>query len=151
MPSAPLPDLGCACATLRRAARLVTQLYSHEMGNTDMGHTMEPAQYSLLCAMSAQPGLNQSRLSAALGLDKTTMSRNLRVMKTYGWIKTAGTGDRRESGYVLTANGKKMLSSVKPSWARAQARLRSRLEPRDWETLFEVLGRVSVAALPADE
>ena len=144
--STQLPDLGCVCATLRRAARLVTQLYSQEMGII-----VEPSQYTLLSAMSAQPGLNQSRLSAALGLDKTTMSRNLRVMKAYGWIKTAGTGDRRESGYLLTPAGKKTLASAKPKWSRARAKLRSRLKPGDWETLFEVLGRISVAALPADE
>jgi DNA-binding MarR family transcriptional regulator len=140
--STQLPELGCACATLRRAARLVTQLYSQEMGRT-----VEPAQYTLLSAMSAKPGLNQSRLSAALGLDKTTMSRNLRVMKAYGWIKTAGTGDRRESGYLLTAAGKKTLASAKPKWSSAQAKLRSRLKPGEWEKLFEVLGPVSVAAL----
>jgi hypothetical protein len=53
----PLPDLGCACANLRRAARLVTQLYSHEIGPE-----VEPAQFSLLLALHRIPGASQAPL-----------------------------------------------------------------------------------------
>jgi DNA-binding MarR family transcriptional regulator len=142
----PLPDLSCACATIRRAARLVTQLYSQEMGGE-----IEPAQFSLLTALHTQPRLNQSRLATALGLDKTTMSRNLRVVQSYGWIKTATTKDLRESGYILTALGKKTLAAAQPAWSRAQTRLRSNLKPGEWEKMMEVLGRLSTASLAAQD
>jgi DNA-binding MarR family transcriptional regulator len=140
-PQSQLPDLVCACATLRRAARLVTQLYSHEMGGQ-----IEPAQFTLLMAVSQQPGLNQTALGAALGLDKTTMSRNLRVMNKQGWIETTRTGDRRESGYTLTPAGNKELTAAKPAWARAQAKLRANLKTGDWQRIFKVINQVSAAA-----
>lgn len=139
-----LPDLPCACASLRRAARLVTQLYSDEMGGD-----MEPTQFALLSALEVKAGASQASLGHALGLDKTTMSRGLRLLRRNGWIEAAPACDRRERGYRLTPGGKKVLSSTKASWARAQTRLRAALEPGEWEVMFKVIGQVAEAALAA--
>jgi DNA-binding MarR family transcriptional regulator len=136
-----LPNLACACATVRRAARLVTQLYSQEMGDL-----MEPSQFTLLNALSQHPGLSQTKLARALGLDKTTMSRNLRVMNRQGWIETSSKADGRESGYTLTPEGSKRLEEAKPAWGRAQAKLRSRLESLDWQRMLDTLNQVATAA-----
>jgi len=140
----PLPDLECACANVRRTARLVTQLYSHEMGGN-----VEPAQFSLLTVLSRKPGASQAPLGRALGLDKTTLSRNLRLMEKNGWIVPVLTDDHRERGYQLTAAGQKILAEAKPGWSRAQAKLRAALKPGEWESLLEVFGRVAEAALAA--
>jgi len=142
----PLPDLGCACANLRRAARLVTQLYSHEIGPD-----VEPAQFSLLSALLRHPGSSQAPLGRALGLDKTTMSRNLRLMETNGWIELDSTDDRRERCYRLTVAGEKILSAAKRGWTRAQAKLRAALKSGDWEALSAVFGGVAEAALAAQQ
>ncbi len=137
----PLPDLGCACASLRRAARLVTQLYSDEMSAG-----VEPAQYSLLSMLSRRPGASQTLLGQSLGLDKTTMSRNLRVLRKNGWIQGAEKDDRRVRGFELTPAGKKLLTAAKPGWERAQSRLRKSLTPGEWDTLMQAVSRASEAA-----
>src|SRR4051794_27997297 len=142
----PLPDLPCACASLRRAARLVTQLYSHEMGEN-----IEPAQFSLLSALDGHPGVSQAPLGRALGLDKTTMSRNLKVMERNGWIAPAGADDRRERGYRLTKAGEKIFAATKPGWLRAQAKLRAAMQPGEWESMWNIFGRVAEAALVAQD
>jgi DNA-binding MarR family transcriptional regulator len=142
----PLPDLGCACANLRRAARLVTQLYSHEIGPE-----VEPAQFSLLSTLHRNPGASQAPLGRALGLDKTTMSRNLRLMETNGWIELASTADRRERCYRLTPAGEKILCAAKPGWMRAQTKLRAALGTGEWKALSTVFGRVVAAALVAQQ
>ena len=142
-----LPDLGCACASVRRAARLVTQLYSHEMGSH-----LEPAQFSLLSALSQQAGASQARLGRALGLDKTTLSRNLRVLEKNGWIEPMVTGDdHRERGYRLSAAGRKVFDATKPGWKRAQAKLRAALKPGEFETMLRAFGRVAEVALAAQQ
>jgi len=142
----PLPDLGCACANIRRAARLVTQLYSHEMGSN-----LEPAQFSLLSALEYRPGASQAPLGHALGLDKTTMSRNLRLLLRNLWIEPALTDDRRTRGFRLTPAGKRTLAAAKPGWMRAQTKLRVALKPGEWETMLNVIARVSGAALAAQQ
>jgi DNA-binding MarR family transcriptional regulator len=138
----PLLDLNCACASIRRTARLVTQLYSHEMGGN-----LEPAQFTLLSVLSRRPGATQSWLGRALGMDKTTVSRNLRLMRKNDWIEPDLTNDRRERGYRLTATGKKVLAAAEPGWKRAQSKLRAAFKPGEWESMLRVLRRVDGAAL----
>ena len=142
-PSRPRPDLGCACATLRRAGRLVTRLYSEEMGDV-----IEPAQFALLSALERVPGASQTGLGAALGLDKSTLSRNLRLLQRKGWLEPAiGGEDQRQRGFRLTESGSRVLAETTPAWRRAQARLRASLPAGDWEGMFELIDRVSAAAL----
>src|SRR5262249_52995650 len=53
-----LPDISkCACTTLRRAARLVTQLYDEELRRH-----LPASQFALLSAIERRPGCNQSML-----------------------------------------------------------------------------------------
>ena len=137
-----LPELHCLCATIRRASRLVTQLYSHQMGPG-----IEPSQFSLLSALRKLPGVSQSSLGRALGLDKTTMSRNLKVMKRSGWIAASRTGDKRERGYRLTPSGEQVLKGAQPEWTRAQAKLRKTLRPGEWGRALLTINRVAEAAL----
>ena len=99
--------------------------------------------------LSHRPGASQAPLGRALGLDKTTMSRNLQLMQRNGWIEPARTDDRRERGFRFTAAGAQLLSATKPGWRRAQARLRTALNPGEWETMSKVFGRVAEAALAA--
>jgi len=145
-PARSLPDLHCACAGLRRAARLVTQLYSSAMGGS-----IEPGQFALLSALRERPGASQTPLGRALGLDKTTMSRNLRLIGKNGWIEPVRSGDRRQRGYRLTAPGEKILADAKPGWLRAQARLRGALEPGEWENMLRAFDRTAAAALAAQQ
>jgi len=139
-----LPDLPCACASLRRAARLVTQLYSDEMGRD-----IEPTQFAVLTALGFKAGANQSSIGQALGLDKTTMSRSLRLMQRNGWIEPALADDGRERGYRLTEKGERVLVAAKTGWQRAQARLRAGLKPGQWEAMLKAVGQVAEAAVAA--
>ena len=143
---ATLPDLDCACATIRRTARLVTQLYSQEMGPN-----IEPPQFALLSAFQYRPGIGQTQLARALGLDKTTLSRNLRLMQRNGWITPAedspNKGDRK--GYGLTPEGERILAETRPGWMRAQEKLRSALVAGEWDTTLKTFGQVAQAARKA--
>jgi DNA-binding MarR family transcriptional regulator len=141
-----LPDLPCACANLRRAARLVTQLYSQEMGPA-----IEPTQFALLSALEGRAGISQAALGRALGLDKTTLSRSLRLMQKNGWIEPASTGDRRERCFELTRAGEKLLAETKPGWQRAQAKLRATLGSKEWDAMRTAVSRSAEAALAAIE
>ncbi len=134
-----LPSLDCACATVRRTAHLVTQLYAQEMAPD-----VEPTQFALLAAFHARPGIAQTALGRALGLDKTTLSRNLSLMRRNGWI-AVGDGKRHQ----LTPAGEQLLCATRPGWMRAQQKLRSALAQGEWETTLKVLGLVATAARSA--
>jgi DNA-binding MarR family transcriptional regulator len=139
-----LPDIECACATVRRAARLVTQLYDEEF----RGH-LEASQFALLSAIERQSGCNQSMLAKALGLDKT-LSRNLSVLARRGWVERQAVTDQRERGFRLTPAGLGLLKTARPAWKRAQARLRSAMTGEQWDQMrqaFRALTNASYQAL----
>jgi DNA-binding MarR family transcriptional regulator len=140
-----LPALGCACASVRRTARLITQLYGDEMNGL-----VEPAQFALLSALDKMRGAGQTALGRALGLDKTTLSRNLRVLKKNGWIELdLRRNDRRERGYRLTSEGKNIFKATRSGWLRAQTKLRAALPPGEWDSTLKMLDRAAEAALAA--
>ena len=136
-----LPELECACATVRRAARLVTQLYDREL----RPH-LEAAQFALLTAIARHPDATQVLLARALGFDKTTLSRNLSLLEKKGWIEYHRLVDQRERGFRLTKAGQGRLRAAKPAWRRAQARLRSAMSSAQWDQMWQALHNVTNAA-----
>jgi len=138
-PTSDLIEIACACANARRAARLVTQLYSHEMGEG-----IEPGQFALLSAIESQPGCTQASLGRGMGFDKTTLSRNMRLMMRNGWIETDADG-----GYRVSGAGIERLAETKPRWKRAQQKLRSAMRSGDWERMMNSFNLAATAALEA--
>jgi DNA-binding MarR family transcriptional regulator len=140
------PDISnCAYATLRRAARLVTQLYDQELRLH-----LPASQFALLSAIKSRPGCNQSMLARMLAFDKTTLSRNLGLMRRNGWIELATADGQRE--YVrLTKHGAKLLAVARPGWRRAQNRLRSTMSDAQWKAMWRVIRDVTNCAYQARE
>lgn len=137
-----LPRLACACANLRRTARVVTQLYETELQGTGLRVT----QLTLLHALEQMGAASQGALGRLLALDATTLSRSLPPLERAGWIRAAAGQDRREVRWSLTPAGRRRLASALPAWERAQERLRTALPARYWRMLTEDLAAVGAAA-----
>ena len=137
-----LVDLPCACATVRRAARAVTQLYDGHLRASDI----EGTQFALLSVLNSQGPCSQAAIVERFALDKTTLSRNLKLLKNKGWIETAGAEDRRERRYLLTAAGEKRLAAAKPVWRRAQEHLRASMSEKEWDAMWKVFRTLTTAA-----
>ncbi len=139
-----LPDLACACATLRRATRLITQIYDEEL----RPH-LESSQFALLSAIEKLPACKQGLLADALGYDKTSVSRSLTLLHRNGWIEQATADDRRERGYKLSRAGVKVLYAARPGWQRAQDRLRAAMAADEWTAMWPVLRALTNSAARA--
>lgn len=139
-----LPPSDCACATVRRAARLLTQLY-----NEELRPQIEMPQFVLLRSLEAAPACTQSVLARGAGSDKTTISRNLALMRRKGWIQYVESEDLRDRRMCITAAGRNVLRSAMPAWNRAQKRLRSAMMPKEWEAMWQVLDTLTNAAVEA--
>ena len=141
-----IPELACACATVRRAARVLTQLYAEEFDGQ-----MEGTQFSLLALVNRKPGISQTAVASMLALDKTTLSRNLNLMKRRRWVTAIAGKDRRERGLQITAEGLRLLEATRPSWQRAQDRLKKALGGAEWKRMFEVADHVTRVAWQAQQ
>lgn len=117
MPSS--SDSVCTCFRLRRAARQVSQIYDHELAAAGLSLN----EYSILRhAQRGGPRL-MGELADSLGMERTTLTRNLKPLLEAGWLKEARGEDARQRLISVTASGRKRIASAKPHWLLAQRRI----------------------------
>ncbi len=137
-----LPELPCACANLRRAARAVSRIYDEEL----RGAELELSQFTLLMTLDLTGEITQKALARLLAMDSTTLTRTLSVLADRGWIRVRPGEDRREKLWSMSPAGRRKFKRAQPLWERAQARLRAGVGEARWRELGEVLGEVATAA-----
>ncbi|MFL6605791.1 MAG: MarR family winged helix-turn-helix transcriptional regulator [Steroidobacteraceae bacterium] len=118
-----LQSLPCYCATLRQAARAVTVLYEDMLADTGLHAT----QYTALQLLESAPNLTTTELAEALGVDQTTATRTLALIKKAGLASDTVGLDRRQRRWALTSQGQALLSKLKPRWEAAQETFEKRL------------------------
>lgn len=125
--------LPCACANLRRAARLVSQQYERAMQPAGIKGT----QFTLLQALMLTGNISQGKLGDLLGLDSTTLTRTLALLRRKGWIEAKCGQDRREVWLALSPEGKRKYRTALPYWESAQKQLRKALGETGWKQIME--------------
>src|SRR5438876_11243756 len=85
-------ELPCMCASIRRASRVLTQMYDDALRPLGLHAT----QFSILQALELAADVSQSQLSTLLFIDSTTVTRNLRIPRKKGWITARAGADRPE-------------------------------------------------------
>lgn len=132
----------CLCNTLRMTARAVTAVYDDALRPLRLRVT----QYSLLARAVSMGPVESWRLSEALGLDKTTLARNLRPLERRGLIALAPGEDRRTRLVRVTPAGDKLLKEATTSWRSVQASFKKRLHDGEFDRTLRQLLRVRAAA-----
>lgn len=108
----------CAAFNLRRASRVVTQLYDAGLSSTGLRST----QFTILVAAAKNQPASVGTLAEVTLMDQTTMTRNLRLMARGGLIEVSARGARREKQVRLTAEGERALAKAMPAWRATQER-----------------------------
>ena len=122
--------LGCTCFKLRKLARAMSRLYDHHLA----GVGLKTTQYSVL-ANAARAPLPVAELAELLGLERTTLTRNLKPLAEAGWLELKPGADSRQRIVTITDAGRDKVKRAYVVWRRAQT---------EFETL---MGRESVRAL----
>ena len=132
-----MPDLienplGCTCFKLRKLTRAMSRVYDHHMATVGLKTT----QYSVLKNVG-QEALPVAELADRLGIERTTMTRNLKPLIEAGWITLEAGADTRQRIVTITAAGRAKVRQAYVAWRAAQ-------------TEFEqLLGAANVRALHA--
>ena len=142
MATATLPS--CTCSVVRRAARHITQIYDTHLAPTGLRTT----QYSLLNALVAAGPCSLGAAAARMGLDRTTLGRNLRPLERDGLIAiTIDPADRRGRAVVITPLGTAKLAEAQRRWAEAQAAFEAHYGMAETRALHATLEDVTRIAL----
>jgi len=129
------------CANLRRASRVLTQLYEDALRPLGLRAT----QFTVLQALSLAGEVTQSVLGQILAMDSTTLTRTLDIMERRGWIAKSRGKDRREWHIRLSKPGQAQLQRALPAWRSVQHRVHTQLGNEVWERLFNVTNQVTRA------
>jgi DNA-binding MarR family transcriptional regulator len=106
---------------------------------------VSPGRLGVLLLVEANPGVSQSRLARAVGLDRSTMVAILDQLGDRTLVERRAGPDRRTNGLWLTRDGKLALGRMKRRVADHEARIAARLTAKERETLFALLGRLTSA------
>ena len=123
----------CTCFHLRRATRRVTQIYDRELAAMELSLN----QYSILRRTGESPRTLGS-LADELGMDRTTLTRNLKPLLAAGLLVETRGEDARQRLLQLSDAGRQRLAAARPHWQRAQ------------RIIDEAFGGEAVARLHAD-
>lgn len=95
-------------------------------------------RFTVLALLNRHPesGLNPSRIAAACGVTRATITGLLDGLEQDGLVRRVrGAGDRRTLQVELTADGRRFLDGMLPDHFRRMARLMQGIGPRDRRTL----------------
>ncbi len=120
-----LSTRGCACASVRQAGRVLTQLYDQVLAPSGLRAT----QFSLLARLANVGPLTLGDLAGAMVMDRTTLTRNLAPLARAGWVRIAPGDDRRTREVAITEEGRALVTRALPFWRAAQERITSEFGP----------------------
>lgn len=129
----------CLCTHLRRAARGVSRHYDEALA--DVG--INVAQFSLLRHLQRLDRPSITSLAEAMGLDRSTLGRNLRVLEADGLVALGEGSDQRNRLVCLTEAGVHCVAAAYPAWQAAQERLVNTLGKDQRDELVRLLERLA--------
>ncbi|MEO6800343.1 MAG: MarR family winged helix-turn-helix transcriptional regulator [Rhodanobacter sp.] len=130
----------------RRAARAITREFDVSL----RVHGLRATQFTLLAALHLAGPRSIGEMAELLGVDRTTLTRNLAVAEASGWVTVrADRGDARSRRARITAQGARMLAVALPSWRKTQQSLTDTIGKQMAASLRTLAGGLCVSAAPA--
>jgi DNA-binding MarR family transcriptional regulator len=130
----------CVCFNLRAAARTIAREYDEALAEAGLTNS----QFSILAALSELgPQTSITRLSDALAMDRSTLTRNLKPLEQQGLVKRGAERYRRARSLELSPRGAERLAAAAPLWRRVQEEALARVGAGQWERMREELEIVS--------
>jgi len=142
-----LQSLPCYCATLRQAARAATSFYEEALADSGVRAT----QFTILQVLKTAPDLQTTEVGKLIGIDQTTATRTLALMRKSKLVGDSTGTDRRERRWRLTPHGEATFRRILPKWESAQAMVERRLGRAGAAALKKYAFRAASEFSAADE
>lgn len=136
----------CTCMRLRKASRRLTQIFDQALSPSGI----TTPQFGLLAylhgaAQAGEDGLALGVLAERLGMDPTTLNRNLKPLEARALVAAAPDPDDRRIRLVrLAPAGKAALLTALPLWRGTRDEVRTQV---GLETLVALNGLLDIATL----
>ncbi len=131
----------CICTGLRLAAFDITEIYDSYLEPSGLKITM----FRILRRLSFAEQASITELAVIVGVDRSTLGRNLRVLERMNLVAFEDAEDARSKAIVLTALGRTTLAKATPLWVKAQTIMHSVLG-KELKSVFAAMTKIKHAA-----
>lgn len=145
MNAATLTPKGCTNFKARQLSRVLSRHYDAELAKVGLKTT----QYSLLTHVLRMEPIAPGELARRMGLDASTLTRNMQPMLAAGWLVQAAGADARSRLVTITATGRDKQAEAQRHWKAAQQQINALLGNERVATLHALLDDC-MAVLQAD-
>ena len=111
----------CIGFRIRILNRIVSRIYDDAL----RPYGIRFSQMNILTVLVLKGPIQPTAVGNLLSLEKSTLSRNVRLMEENGWIKTSPTDNGVGHLLEITRQGRLIYKKVAPSWRLAQQQLES--------------------------
>lgn len=131
-----------------RLRRVQNQL-SRDFAAATAAQGLRSGLFSSLAIIAANPGMSQSELSDAVGLDKSVTVTIVDDLEQAGWaVRERSKLDRRRHALYITPDGQAHLDELFEILERTENSVLHQLSPAELALLGELLDRMYLACLP---
>jgi DNA-binding MarR family transcriptional regulator len=124
---------------IRRAQQIAVAIFIEECAAYDL----TPVQFAALVAIRGSEGIDATRLSALVALDRSTLGNVLDRLETRGLvIRYASADDKRVKLLKISPGGRALVKRSQAAALRAQERILAPLQPKDRDTLMRLLSQL---------
>jgi DNA-binding MarR family transcriptional regulator len=110
----------CIAVRVRLINRVISALYDEAL----RPFGLRISQANILTAVAHMGGARPAEVSRILRIEKSTLSRDVELMRRNGWVESDPPSGGRNQTVRLTPEGTKLLDRIGPSWEKAQAEAR---------------------------
>jgi len=140
-PEPPRLDHGILPTLLGYQLRLAQVAVFKDFAASARDFDVSPGRFGMLVLIEANPGVTQTRLADAVGLDRSTLVAVLDQLEERGLVERRRGADRRTNGLWLTRRGRVLVARMKERIRAHEERLAARLSETEWRTLLALLRR----------
>lgn len=108
--------INCASFKPRQFSRQVARFYDAELAKSGL----KTSQFSLLTHITNRGPIASGALAMRMGMDASTLSRNLKPLIDNGWVEIHRGEDARSRFIAATSQGRDKQAEALVCWARAQ-------------------------------
>ncbi len=130
----------CIAVRVRLINRVISALYDDAL----RPFGLRISQANILAVVAHMGAARPALISRILQIDKSTLSRDVELMKQKGWLESDPPAGGRHQTVKVTTDGTKLLGTIQPSWLAAQTRAKHLIGKDGESALHQIASRLGL-------
>jgi len=132
-------NITCVNQNVKKFSRAIGLVYDRKLSKN--GITVN--QFTILSYIHYNDTIALGRLSTQLGMDRTTLTKNLKPLFREGYVETCGSEDKRVKNLCLSTSGVAVLEGSVALWKEAQSEIYQLYGKKQVHHLVRLLNRLT--------